>query len=83
MPPTGDGAAESLHLWRAGVVLEIDTELGDELGGQLRVVDGVDTPHNFFGAPYRADLTIRVTRFEQTAQLRRRSCAMVINLRTR
>ena len=39
MPPAHDGAPEALHLGRAGLVLEIEAELRDELARDGRVVD--------------------------------------------
>ena len=67
--PADDGPAELTNLGRAGLVLEIGTEPVDELGGQIRVGDGVDRSHNLLGMPRGADLAVRVAGAEETQQL--------------
>src|SRR6476661_6891863 len=57
VPPAGDGATERADLDGAGIVLEVDTKLGDELVGQLWVGDLVDGAHDFLGVPGGAHLT--------------------------
>jgi hypothetical protein len=42
----GDHASEPSDLWPAGLVLEILSELGEELDSEFGVVDRVDRPHN-------------------------------------
>jgi len=47
VPPAQDGATERTDLDRTGGILEIGTELTDELVGQLRVGDLVDGADDF------------------------------------
>ena len=68
--PAGDRAPEALDLGRAGVVLEIDAELGHELDGEVGVADLVDRADDFFGVPGQADLAVGVVGVEQAAQFR-------------
>ena len=68
--PAGDRAPEALDLGRAGVVLEIDAELGHELDGEVGVADLVDRADDFFGGPGQADLAVGVVGVEQAAQFR-------------
>ena len=88
-PPAHDGAPEALHLRRAGLVLEIDAELRDELASHDRVIDVRSRTHHFLGVPGGADLAAGVAGVEEPAGVwcrcrsSRRSWAMVINLRIR
>ncbi|MGA9276461.1 MAG: hypothetical protein WBV89_05890 [Ilumatobacter sp.] len=50
--------------------MEVDAELGDELGGQFGVVDRVDRPDDFFRVPGGADFAFRVAGLEQSDQFR-------------
>jgi hypothetical protein len=67
--PADDGAAEGAHLGRAGLVLEINAELIDELAGHLSVGDLVDRPDDLFGMLRRAHFAAWVAGFEQPQQL--------------
>ena len=62
--PAGDRVSEALYLGRAGVVLEIDAELGHELVSEAGIVDLVDRADDLFGVPGHADLTVGVAGFE-------------------
>ena len=88
VPPAHDGASEGLHLRWAGVILEVDAELSDELARDVGVVDGADLADDFFGVPGGADLAARSPASSGPRSLAslsgsRRSWAMVISLRIR
>src|SRR3546814_8057433 len=61
--------AERLDLFGAGLVLQIQAELGNELAGHDRIGDVVDAPHSLLRVPRRANLALGVTGFEQPDQL--------------
>ena len=61
IPLPGDGAFERVHLWWAGVVLEIVGELVDEPFGEVAVGDLVDRPDQLLGVPRHPYLTVGVT----------------------
>ena len=53
--PAGDGAAELVDLWGAGLVLEVGGELSGVAGGEVGVSDLVDVAEGFFGVPGQPD----------------------------
>src|SRR3546814_240269 len=61
--------AERLDLFGAGLVLQIQAELGNELAGHDRIRDVVDAPHSLLRVPRRADLALGIASFEQPGQL--------------
>lgn len=61
----GYDAAERVDLDRVARVLEVVSELGDELQRHDRVVVLVDRAHHFFGVACCPDIAIGIAGFEQ------------------
>lgn len=66
--PADDRAAEAPDFGRARVVLEVDTELGDEHRSGVRVADLVDRAQDLLGVPGHAHLTARIASAQQALE---------------